>query len=83
MPIISVEDVTCPVCGEVFDLDDVNTEEPDAIEPTCPECGSELVGTYDPATGKVTLEEVEDDDLTLLVDSDLEEDDEDDPDETE
>jgi uncharacterized protein YbaR (Trm112 family) len=59
-------DVTCPVCGEVFALDDFIPGEPDQ-DTECPECESELAIVEDPQTHELTLE---------YIDNEEEEDDE-------
>lgn len=83
MPIITVEDVECPYCGDVADveIDDTLTA-PQFDE--CGECGDEFQITWDPIAKTATVEEIEEDGEEgglLLVEGDDEEDD--DPDETE
>ena len=79
MPIIEVQDVECPYCGEVADveIDDTLTE-PQFDE--CETCGDEYQITWDPAKKTATVEVLPDDeneDLTLEDLDDLDEDDED------
>ena len=84
MPIITLDDVECPHCHELFDLRDIDTEDPTDLPVTCPECDEDFTGQYDVAARTLTLEpfegddEEEEDEDGLIIDVEAE--DEDDPD---
>ena len=80
MPIIEVEDVKCPACGDVADVDiDDAITEPQDFE--CDECGQPFQVTWDPTAKTATVEEIwdeEDEELLAEAGRDLPEDDDED-----
>lgn len=59
MPLLTVENVKCPECQELFDIDDVDPENPD-FECDCPFCHQDFNATFVPLTKSIAFEALED-----------------------
>jgi hypothetical protein len=78
MALVIVE-TTCPECDEAFEIE-IPPDALESFEVECTECGQDFNATYDPATGKVTFESLDEEepDALALVEDEDDEDDEDD-----
>ena len=79
---ITVEDVRCPVCRKLFDLDDFDPTAPEGEQDiNCPDCHAILiVEAYDAARNKLVVVEGEEEgeDEGIVPETEDEEDDEED-----